>query len=222
MNRKENVEMEKLFSRWVSTYPQGCRQGFHRDGIINEEVYKKERIKLLFVMLEPNSSEGYYNHFYGKDLREVYGEITPVKNLTRNVSLWVRAILDSNMHYEILTKSNICEQLKRVAIINLKKISGTGTANLELISILSWRDKEYIKKQVELISPDIIVTCGEAANKLFHMVATEDVFKKANDSIWDFGAVKVLPANHPSLRPKDAEKALERIFILGNQLKELC
>ena len=125
MKNKHSDKMEELFATWIGRYPVEQRAGFHKDGVIKEENYLRESKKILFVMLEPNSTDGAYDHFFGRDLRDVYGQITPVKGLTRNVALWARAILDGNDQYVVLGQSEIRTQLRRVAIINLKKTTGS-------------------------------------------------------------------------------------------------
>ena len=218
MKNEHSDKMEELFETWKGRYPVEQRAGFHKDGVIEVESYLREPRKILFVMLEPNSTDGAYDHFFGQDLRYVYGQITPVKGLTRNVALWARAILDGNDQYVVLGKKEIRTQLRRVAIINLKKTSGTGKANLERISIFAWNDREFIKKQVGIISPDIIVTCGESSNKIFWWIVQNNLFSNPSDKTYIFNDMHVIPANHPSLRPrKNEEMALKKVSIMARE-----
>ncbi|HBU69691.1 MAG TPA: hypothetical protein DEE98_04845 [Elusimicrobia bacterium] len=69
----KTTALNQLFDKWILTYPDHD-YGFHRDGIILEDQFNKERHRILFVMKEPNSSDGAFNHFIGMDLRELFGQ----------------------------------------------------------------------------------------------------------------------------------------------------
>lgn len=122
------------------------------------------------------------------------------------------ALLDGKTTYFTPNAVAAKQQLRRVAIINLKKLAGSGTANREAISVQAWRDREYIRRQVQIINPNLVVTCGVSSNRLFGWIITGDLFKEApTESVWSYARIKVLPGNHPSLRPKDAPSAFSRL-----------
>jgi len=104
------------------------------------------------------------------------------------------------------------------AVMNMKKLAGGGRANVEAISVQAWRDREFIRREVELIQPTIIPTCGGTASRLFWWVVNDDELAAVMpDAIWWRGRVAVLSVNHPSIRPKDADAAFSRVGNLVRQ-----
>src|SRR5438045_940077 len=76
-----------------------------------------------------------------------------------------RALLDGTKEYDNkLTAAEANLQLRRVAIMNLKKLGGSGTANVGAIRAHAWRDRKFIRQEVGLVAPTLIVTCGKLAN----------------------------------------------------------
>ena len=88
------TKLDSLFDRWVASYPPNERSGFHRDGAVHEATYWKERHRLLFVMTEPNSKGGAYDHYWGWALRVVLGEEELAKEFNLNLGLCVLSLLD--------------------------------------------------------------------------------------------------------------------------------
>jgi hypothetical protein len=208
----QQCALEQHLEDWLASYPSHLRTEFHKDGIVNPERYREERLRLLFVLLEPNSKGGRWDRFQGHDLRHVFGEVGLGKSIDLNLARWTRVLLDGEHEYFSPNAAAAKEQLRRVAIMNLKKLAGSGTANPEAISVHAWRDAAFIRKQVELIQPDLVVTCGPNANRLFGMVLSDDPFRVVpEESVWSHGSVVVLPGNHPAVRPKDAPAAFARL-----------
>lgn len=217
-----NRRLDRLFDEWIKTYPADpdeVRLGFHRDGIICEDRFLKESCRILFVLLEANSRGGRYDRFFGKDLREVFGGAGLRKELHSNIALWTNALLDGSRRYRRLSCAETETQAQRVSILNLKKLGGSGKAGIESISIQAWRDRDFIRREVAIISPDLIVTCGPTANCLFHWIVKDDFLAPVPEADWSFHRFKVLPGNHPSLRPRNAEEALERLVVLAEKAR---
>lgn len=213
--------LEQHLEAWLSTYPSHLQPEFHKDGIIHAEQYQEERLRLLFVLLEPNSKGGRWDRFQGHDLRQVFGEVGLGKSIDINLARWTRVLLDGVQEYFSLNAAAAKEQLRRVAIMNLKKLAGSGTANPEAISVHAWRDAAFIRKQVELIRPDLVVTCGPNANRLFGMVLSDDPFRVVpEDSVWSHGPLVVLPGNHPAVRPIYAPAAFARLVARSAQWRK--
>jgi hypothetical protein len=192
---------------------------FHKDGIVSEESFLQESIRLLYVLLEPNSKGGRYDRFRGHDLRKIWGEIGLGKPVDLNLARWTRVLLDGVAEYPVLDAHSAKVQLRRVAIMNLKKLAGSGTANLETISILAWADREFIRREVSIIAPTLVVTCGASANRLFGKIIMDDpLFEAPPTQLWTHGNIEVMPANHPSLRPLHARSAFERVVSRASEV----
>jgi hypothetical protein len=209
---KRTRQLDDLFETWIETYPEEQRSVFHRDGIIDEAKFESQAYRVLFVLLEPNSKDGRYDRYSGWDLRKVFGEEKLKKELHFNLAIWTRALLDGATNYIRPSANTAEEQIRRIALINLKKIGGSGKADYEAISIHAWKDREFIREEVRIISPTVVVTCGNTAHRLFGWVMKDDPYAKIPDAVLLYDGITVLPANHPSLRPKNAKDALARLI----------
>jgi len=203
--------LDRLFEKWIETYPKEYRSGFHRDGIIDESIFDSQPSRVLFVLLEPNSRDGLYDRYHGWDLRKVFGEEKLKKELNVNLAIWARALLDGVTKYVRPSSVAAEKQIRRIALLNLKKIGGSGKADYEAISIHAWKDREFIREEVRIISPTVVVTCGSTAHRLFGWIMKDDPYSEIPDAVWGKDGYFVIPANHPSLRPKNSEDALARL-----------
>lgn len=201
--------LNRLFRKWKRSYPKGPRDGFHEDGIIDEAQFIKQRKQVLFVLAEPNSTEGNYSHLRGKDLREIFRERHP-KQLTRNLSLWVCAILDGESKYRYLNPDQARAQLRRVAIMNLKKFSGTSHPYYAVIGLQAWHDRKFIQNQVKIMAPQLIFTCGERIHHLFSAILKNDPFWSGSDR-WCWNGVEIINIQHPATRGMHTKKAFKQV-----------
>src|SRR3989344_1605696 len=141
-------KLEDLFAEWVKSYPATHQGDFHRDGIVHEGLYLREATRVLYIVLEPNSKGGRYDQHRGADLRILWGDIGLGKSFDLNLARWTAILLDGATKYFTPDAEHAKQQLRRVAIVNLKKLAGSGTANREAISVHAWRDKDYLRRQV--------------------------------------------------------------------------
>lgn len=163
--------------------------------------------RLLFVVLEPNNMD----NRYGKDLRILWGDIGLGKPFDLNLARWIAILLDGATEYFYTDAEYAKQQLRRVAIVNLKKIAGGGMANNEAIKTHAQRDKDYFRRQVAIIQPTLVVTCGKPANRLFGQIISDDPLKFSEDSVWTCGSFQVLPSYHPKIRPVGTRSAFDKV-----------
>lgn len=159
----------QLFDEWEQKYKDtNDSNKFVRDGIVDEKAWNTLEAgkKILFILKEPNDEQhekdGKMDLAYS--LKDNY-----IKNLRRyatwrNVFLWsigilnteVNMIINFNEIYKKLETGN----LNHIAVLNLKKVYGTSTANMSKIKKAAEDDRKYILKEIKLINPDIIVTAN--------------------------------------------------------------
>lgn len=175
---------DSIFDSW----PGSSDADFHRDGIIDEARFASERRRVLFVMAEPSSRGPGYAHLLGKDLRWIYREALPRKPLTRNTALWTEVVLDGRTTYEELAWPRVADSLRRIAIINVKKVAGAGSGDYRLINEAARRDRELLLRQAEAIAPNIVVVCGPKLH--------ESARELLRSTHWEARAMFV---NHPSV-----------------------
>ena len=178
MEKQEYIEKnEKLFDRWKKT-------AFVTDGIIDlDEWFKLDNDKHILVVLK----EAYIRdgNFYDWDLTKwIQGEQCcenrecgksdcsdcKITGSTYNrVAEWIYGITTGKydtwlgLKNEEQTISKYCEerkkQLKKVAIINVKKRNGTKVSSKSELKCIAKIERDNLKQQIDMISPSIII-CG--------------------------------------------------------------
>lgn len=151
---------EDLMLEWKLSFDfkqEGPLGRFVADGIVDFEKYQK----ILFVLKDPNSGKD--NYAYTD--RGICDEVITSRNSGKtwfNVSRWIQALLDGKPYEDIkpITHDIQHEQMKRAAIMNLKKASGKETVSDVDITLAALEQKEFIKRQIELCAPNLIITCG--------------------------------------------------------------
>lgn len=141
--------MRELFSRWQKTH-SFC--AFIKDGIVNTEIYEKPHI--LFVLRDMNCKT---ERNLCKDLcRDGSGWKT-----WNNIGRWTKALLDGSAEYPFdMSREKRIEQLKRIAVMNLKKEGGESrTIGDELLAAVV-EQRDLIYEEICLCDPDIIICCG--------------------------------------------------------------
>ena len=175
--------LEELFAKWESAQldesEDSCKRTingdnikkhfFERDGIISEADYERERIKVLFVAAEANINKhigegpdgksdyreefrAYHDDLSGKD--EWKGKMKE-----RLSSLY--GYMTSQIHVPPHSLAN------KYAILDLNKRGGeekigSGAHIVEYVKLYC----PFIKKEIEIIDPDIIVWIGTNTYKL--------------------------------------------------------
>lgn len=212
---------DKIFDEWINSYPESVRGEFHKDGIIDPDVFSKEKIKILYVVKEPNSKNGNYDKYQGVDLRKIWGEICLKKPFDYNIARWTKIICDGVDAGHSLSWDEVAKTVRRVAIINLKKISGGGSEDREEVCLYSFNDRKFLREQIMHISPSVIFACGKDGFVL------RMLWRIMNDEmccpigkVKSFGVtvpgrmIPVYSVFHPSLRLKKQED--EAAAVISN------
>ena len=189
-------ELEKLFKEWEekgSYSPKGQKGQFIKDGIVCLEKYEKASVKVLFVLKDTNDANPqiYYE-------RGVCDEVLLSDNSGTSwnrIAEWARALVlgkEDFLQANYLKKEEIEEDdekdglrkyFKKIAIMNLKKASGEGSIGYNELEEHVKNKKEdnigKIRKEIEIISPDVVIACSRDVFELLH----KEVFKKEQYSI---------------------------------------
>lgn len=157
MRKKE----EALFQEWRLFLDQP--ETFVSDGVVDEAAYRSSDLKILFLLKEVNDLGG-----GGWDLRTIlYDYVSFARNPTwLNICRWIKGIraLPADLEWEgelnnIEVKDRE-ELLRSIAAMNLKKTPGGHTTVVDNFNDAVERDGEFIKRQINIYAPDLIICCG--------------------------------------------------------------
>lgn len=142
-------KFEELFREWKSAFKFNA---FISDGIVDFDKYEKPHV--LFVLRDMNClTERNLCH----DLKD-HGS---GHKTWSNVGRWIKALLDGDAEYpHDMSSPKRAEQLRRVAVMNLKKEGGTSRVNGEALTDSVENHSMYIYREIELCDPGIIICCG--------------------------------------------------------------
>lgn len=174
------IENEKLFAEWKNDKFHD-RNSFVKDGIIDLEIWEKQSPKILCFF-----KEAYTNGTGEMDLTEELAGSAPYRNWW-NTSRWIYAIneLYKNReqkpnYYEIPNWEEGNKLLKSVAVVDIKKSKGVTLSNYNDLDAYLEHDKERLRKQMDLINPDIIL-CGKMFN-YYKAIYSNDIFEKIEET----------------------------------------
>lgn len=151
---------DELFARWRLDRP-----GLITDGVVDEVAYLASSRRILFVLKEVNSAEA-----QAWDLRGFLyggGHAASWDTITR----WVEGIraLPADLTWPVVNQpkqtadqraSRRIAALRSIAVINLKKTPGSHTTDVKRLYTEAWQDQVFIRRQVQLYRPDLIICCG--------------------------------------------------------------
>lgn len=176
------------------------RDHFCEDGIIDKKIFENEKKKVLFITNEANDAEYTtkdkketsrikdFNKYYTGEKKDFAGQL-------------IRGIC---VLYKVITNSyNISEQeiARNFAFMNLNKRGGGNKSKIgkddnHLEEYCKYYAK-YIKKEIEIINPDIIVWVGKTTYYLNKYIGGEQIEDKTYLKIENKN-VPVLKVSHTS------------------------
>lgn len=121
--------------------------------------------------------------------------------------------------------------------MNLKKVGGDAVAENDTIYTYAQQDKKYLKRQIELYEPDIIICCGRGNGKnadiLHDVVFEKDEVSEWKEPILQYNYflatvnekknIPVVSYYHPQMRGGHElfKKRYEEMVYLSRVLKEM-
>lgn len=201
----ETMENEFL-EKWSEKYKD---KSFLKDGVVDPKIYFKESNKVLFILKEANWTDG------RDDMKKYLKDPNLRGNWWKtwnNIARWTIALLDGGEYPKYISREQRANILSRIAFINLKKEGGGSHADSTKIADAAKRDSEYIKQQIEMYYPDIIICCGTSGesnstilrNYVFKDCTTE--WQKLNNSVYYYlyenkrgKQVPVISFTHPQM-----------------------
>lgn len=162
---------EELFARWREGLPS-----FVTDGAVDSDAYAKSSLKILLLLKEVNDKDG--GGWCLRDfLRRSGGRYQTWDNVTR----WVSAIrsLPGELTWDelqVITEEKRCEVLRSIAAVNLKKVPGGTTTDINAFWKFVQQYAEFAREQFELYQADIVICCGSLVTDAFKALIKIDSY----------------------------------------------
>lgn len=129
-------------------------------------------------------------------------------------AVWVAGIFDSFPPYAEICHDTVRKNaaLRRVAVMNLKKLSGGATTDGATLNRYAFHDRSLLRMQIAALNPTIILSCGtfEEVLWLLESQVPDDANDDANieqSAIRLTNGVTLLRSRHPArgggLQPYD-------------------
>ena len=205
MNKtKYETDSKKLFNNWKNLQHHK-NKGFVSDGIVDFDKWRYSN-KILVLLKEAHGGKEYD----GKDW-----------SLANLIDCGDRDWIKKNQHYKMLSMwlyvlnnttkekypksinldklDEAYEYLLSSAVINIKKCCGKSISDDNEIYNYAIKDKELLIKQIELISPKIIL-CGKTCYPLLHWIFGIDNYDPFYYSIYciQYKKMTIIDFRHPS------------------------
>lgn len=152
-------QLNNLFERWSAEKPCNI---FMKDGIVCEENYEG----VLYILKDVNNAKPDELN----DMRIDVQESCDGGRTWFNVARWTSALLDGKSFEQFEYDKKLAYgkddhtfqhvQMRRAAVVNLKKEAGKSCANDNEINRFACEHKEYLREEIEICDPKMIVVCG--------------------------------------------------------------
>jgi hypothetical protein len=211
----KNEEIDQLLMEWKTDLNTTSR--FIEDGIIDENLYSTAGLKILFIAKEPNSRN--HKDEIAWDFRKWWREPHLKYSFSQTLNLWAFGLLN-NFPQIIDEKRN---SLSQVAFINVKKTCGGAETNRKQMNSAIDLNSDLVRRQINIIAPDVIVTCFSAdhglTSKLLGIELSDCLY---GIKVGKFKNSKVVSFYHPSMRaPGEMSYVLLKEIINSGEFKKL-
>lgn len=185
MKNNYSQEIENLFAEWQAlqqkesdeeylTYGASeiAKDSFTYDGVINPPEYAKQGTKYLFISKESNienekdqrpfRSDG--DNFWLRDvcLQKEKPQKPKPSMFSNRLAMFANAIY--SLDFESVNKCH--DVLNKVAFMNLNKRGGLSGSKGKTITEYTKKYAGFIKREIDMIKPDIIICCGSGLRDL--------------------------------------------------------
>lgn len=169
--------LEKLFDEWakkhaekLSTDVPYCMPeqekpygGFVRDGIINLDSWKTQKVRICFLLNEAGGREGMEHYPDNFDLAAEWNERGSFSKFMFKLCVWTRAVQDAFGQPITYKKADIVkardEIIRSIAVVNIKKSDGQRKSDFEVLQRFANEDADEIRRELEILNPNIIICC---------------------------------------------------------------
>ena len=142
-----------MMAEWSASFVQPCC--FNTDGIVDYERWAAlpDGKHIVVLLKETNALSGGLVDFLSHGGSKTY------YRTWNNVARWANMILNGT-YWKFVPKSALDDMVRNIAVINLKKCSGSAHASAKAVRQAARQDANRLKRQIQLYEPDIILTGG--------------------------------------------------------------
>ena len=169
--------LENLFDDWAKKHAEKLSAaepylmpeieepygGFVRDGIVNLESWKKQKVRICFILNEAGGRFDMEHYPDGFDLAAEWNEKGSFSKFMFKLCVWTKAIQDAfgpPVTYKKAEVSKMRDDLIRsIAVVNIKKSDGQRRSDFERLFNFAVEDAEELRRELEILNPNIIICC---------------------------------------------------------------
>lgn len=172
-------ELEKLLDEWQEKHAKLLSQEapyfldheppfgrFVRDGVVNLDEWKKQKLRVCFLMPEASGFDNLELYPEGTicDVAQIWNEKGSFTRLMQMVAFWTQAVYDATQPPIAYRKKQINKKqndlIRSVAVVNIKKSDGTIQPKITTLRNFARADAAEIRKELEIIKANIIICSG--------------------------------------------------------------
>ncbi len=187
-------QLDALFEEWKNKI-YSDQNIFIRDGIINENEWNKTDKKILFICKEANnkSEESWdFRGWWSKSINYTFAY---------RIAEWSSGILQNFPSFDSINDNEKkFDAIQQIAILNVNKTGGKATSKDANLKIHIEESKKFILKQIEIIEPNIIISC--IGDELNDFLFSDEKWSQSGYAILvkRYGNAKLISFVHPSSR----------------------
>lgn len=209
--------MKQLFTTWESSFPD-YKGKFIRDGIINEELYQTAKVKICFLVKEPNDP--------AQDAWDLANHLNNKFKGGFSIRLaeWSYGIQNDFPPIESIpaTPEQLHPWLKKTAVVNVKKTGGKSLSDIAEIAKHALQNKPFLLDQIRLIKPDILIAGvgeGKILDDLFEVPFQNSGY---DNTIGKWEGIKIINFYHPSYQvPRAMSYSLLQNVVNSDKFRNL-
>jgi hypothetical protein len=203
MSRDYPSAANDLFARWRAS--NTCFQDhFVEDGIIDPVQWRQADTQILFVLRETNGYRKSMVTLLQKACTTHLSSGLWDRPTFHNVGRWAYGLLHAT--HATLPPFDTAHQNRKTALLacafmNLKKTTG-GSRATEAVAHAAARDAYFLREQIELINPQVVV-CGGTYKAIKQHVYP--ALQRVGPRVHELAGRLFINANHPSYLKKASE-----------------
>ncbi len=192
-------QLKDLMAEWKQSIPKN--ETFSSDGIVDLLSWQKADKKILVLLKETNDYSGSITDLIREVVKkekssgEFWGAMT-----FHTVGKWLYGLekLEKGIYPTLKeAKKHRKKSLLNCAYMNLKKSTGGSSTSFKQLEKATIRDKDFIRKEIEIIQPKIVI-CGGTYGLVKKHIFPE--LERVSPRIHKFNDIIFINAYHPAYR----------------------